>query len=281
MQTEILKQPYKRSFKYSTRQFLEIGRMFTKRIFLAEEEACEEHFVSNTERLTSGQYQVRLPFNDKQNLLGSSYDAAKRRFFMFERKLERNLELKDQYHQFMKIYLDLNHMELDESDTNLGYYIPHHCVLKITELIATLRVVFDASTKSKSGISLHDALMTGPVIQPTIFQLVLRFRQHQIVLTADIEKMFCQFAVHPDDSQYQRILWRFDKNEFLKSYRLNTVTYGTSAAPFLSTRCLKRLADDERTFFPRASSVLENDFYVDDLSTGTDTLDEAKELKEI
>ncbi|XP_051170292.1 uncharacterized protein LOC127287411 [Leptopilina boulardi] len=254
---------------------------FSERRFLsAEEEACEEHFTSNIERLSSGQYQVRLPFNDKLNLLGSSYEAAKKRFFILERKLERNPKLKEDYHRFMRTYEDLNHMELISSvDPEIGYYIPHHCVLKESSLTTKLRVVFDASAQSKSGVSLNEAMMVGPTIQSGIFDLVLRFRQHQFVLTADIEKMYRQFIIHPGDRRYQKILWRYNKNDPLETYQLNTVTYGTAAAPFLATRCLKKLAEDERDSFPIAAAVLEEDFYVDDLATGRDTFEETKQLQ--
>jgi hypothetical protein len=52
------------------------------------------------------------------------------------------------------------------------------------------------------------------------------------------------------------------------------VTYGTSAAPFLATRCLKKLAHDNEQQYPRAAQVLSNDFYVDLLS-GTSTIEDA------
>jgi hypothetical protein len=54
---------------------------------------------------------------------------------------------------------------------------------------------------------------------------------------------------------------------------LTTVTYGTSSAPFLATRCLKKLADDEQQY-PKAAQVLSNDFYVDNLLSGTATVEE-------
>ena len=41
---------------------------------------------------------------------------------------------------------------------------------------------------------------------------------------------------------------------------VNTVTYGTSAAPYLATRCLKKLAEDNQTEFPRAAEALSKEF---------------------
>jgi len=43
----------------------------------------------------------------------------------------------------------------------------------------------------------------------------------------------------------------------------------------LATRCLKKLADDNEQQYPRAAQVLNNDFYVDDLLSGTSTIEDA------
>jgi hypothetical protein len=43
----------------------------------------------------------------------------------------------------------------------------------------------------------------------------------------------------------------------------------------LARRCLKKLADDNEQEYPRAAQVLNNDFYVDDLLSGTSTIEDA------
>lgn len=48
------------------------------------------------------------------------------------------------------------------------YYIPYHAVFKESNTTTKLRVVFDASMKSTSNVSLNDILMVGPVIQPDL-----------------------------------------------------------------------------------------------------------------
>ncbi|UYV70278.1 hypothetical protein LAZ67_7002357 [Cordylochernes scorpioides] len=81
-----------------------------------------------------------------------------------------------------------------------------------------------------------------------------------------------------EDADYQRILWRPSPEEPVEDYRLLTVTYGTTSAPFLAMRTLQQLAEDEGQNYPEASRVTLNDFYVDDLLTGAQTIAEAKEL---
>ena len=135
--------------------------------------------------------------------------------------------------------------------------------------------MFEKGAKTSNGLSLNDILQDGPTVQQDLYSIVLRFRTHQVCFTADIAKMYRQNVVHPQDRNLQRILWRYSSDETIQEYRLTKVTYGTSSAPFLATRCLKKLADDNKCQYPRAVQVLSNDFYVDDLLSGTSTTEDA------
>ncbi|OXU17334.1 hypothetical protein TSAR_010705, partial [Trichomalopsis sarcophagae] len=46
---------------------------------IKEEQACEDHFIANTTRDTSGRCTVKLPFNEKKAELGDSYSVALKR----------------------------------------------------------------------------------------------------------------------------------------------------------------------------------------------------------
>ncbi|GJQ86566.1 hypothetical protein Trydic_g15641 [Trypoxylus dichotomus] len=59
---------------------------------------------------------------------------------------------------------------------------------------------------------------------------------------------------------------------------LNTVTYGTTSAPYLAERSLQQVAHENIEKFSAASRVILEDFYVDDLLTGTDNVEEAIHL---
>jgi predicted alpha/beta hydrolase family esterase len=58
------------------------------------------------------------------------------------------------------------------------------------------------------------------------------------------------------------------------------VTYGTSPASFLATRCLCELAVRGQEEFPKASDALLSNFYVDDYLGGAPTIEEAKRTRE-
>lgn len=263
-------------------RFWEIEEMPEQTFLSDEESAVEKHFKDNVQRDLDGRYIVKLPFNEKKENLGDSKKMAEKRFFALERKFKQNDKLKQEYVKFMREYEDLGHMKrVPNGETlNDGYFLPHHAVIKNSSNTTKVRVVYDGSAKTSSGVSLNDTLKVGPTIQNTLFDIIIRSRRHEIVLFADIEKMYRMVKVDADDLKYQRILWRENPQEDLKVFELNTVTYGTASAPFLATRALHELADNERENYPRASGILKRDFYVDDLCTGAKTREEAILLRD-
>ena len=70
------------------------------------------------------------------------------------------------------------------------FYLPHQPVIGATGLTTKVRVVFNGSAKSATGTSLNDKLLTGSNLQEEFIDIVLRFRYHQCVLTADVAMMF-------------------------------------------------------------------------------------------
>jgi len=150
-------------------------------------------------------------------------------------------------------------------------------VFKETSSTTRTRVVFDGSAKSSNGLSLNDLLQVGPTVQPDLYSTVLRFRTYQVCFTADIAKMYRQIIIHPQDRNLQRILWRHSSEQPIQEYQLTTVTYGTSAAPFLATRCLKKLADDSQDNYPRVAQALSK-IYIEDLLSKTITKKASQQL---
>lgn len=153
-------------------------------------------------------------------------------------------------------------------------------MVKKDSITTKTRVVFDGSAKTSTGVSLNDTLMVGPKLQDDLFCILLRFRSQIYVLTADAEKMYRQVRVNPEDTSYQKILYRRNTSEPIQIYTLETTTYGTSSASYLAIKTLYKLADDEEENFPIAAKILRRDFYVDDVLTGAQTISEAIILRD-
>ena len=242
-----------------------------------EEELCESHYVKNTRRHANGRYIVRLPFRTNDMDLGNSRASALRRFYALQRRLNSDPSLNVEYNKVMDEYISLGHMSLVDEASVDGYFLPHDAVIKDPSNTTKINVVFDASTKSDTGVSLNDALLVGPIIQNKLFEHLLRFRTLVYVLTADIEKTYRQILIHPDDRKFQRVFW-YQGNR-IRTYELNTVTLGVSSTPFLTIRTVQQLANDESLKFPRASTILRRDLHVDSLLTGAKTLEEILQIR--
>ncbi|XP_029156084.1 uncharacterized protein LOC114928878 [Nylanderia fulva] len=242
-----------------------------------EEQQCEEFFVHTHTRTPSGRYVVKLPFSSPITALRETRKPAERLFTTMERRCVQDRRFGNLFRNFMKEYEDLKHMTLVTCSTtsNQSTYLPHHGVLKESSATTKLRVVFNGSQRTRTGDSLNAHLMTGANLLPALPNVLLRWRQHQYVFVADIEKMYRQILVHPDDCKFQTILWRHSTDDEVREYQLRTVTYGLACAPFLAIRTLRQLATDEEEQFPRGAVDLRRDCYVDDVVTGSNTLNDA------
>lgn len=234
-----------------------------------EELQAEEHFKANFSRNEYGRFVIRLPLFQDPQVLGDSLFMACKRFHNLERRLSKDNLLTRQYDEFIQEYITMGHMEpASPVKDETTYYLPHHAVIKTDSATIKLRVVFDGSAEAKSGVSLNNIMVRGPKIQKDIFNILLRFRLHRVALTADIEKMYRQVLVAPEDCNLPRIVYRLHPNEQLQEYRLKTITYGTKSASFLATRCLSELGYQHHP--SSISTVICQDFYVDDLLSGSD-----------
>ncbi|XP_011859275.1 PREDICTED: uncharacterized protein LOC105556771 [Vollenhovia emeryi] len=256
-----------KTFDQSIRKFWELESSGTNGITPRSEEVCEsdEFFKETTTRSEDGRFIVRLPFNEDPAALGESREVARRRLMQLERRFKNDETLRTRYVEFMRDYLDMGHMspvvDTQQAPACRVTYLPHHGVIKEASTSTKLRAVFDASSKTSSGKSLNDILRAGPVIQGSLLEIIVRFRFYNVALTGYIRKMYRQVLVHQDDRDYQRILWRFDVDEPVQAFRLNTVTYGQHN-------------------FPMASRALMEQTYVDDVLTGARNIEDAALLQE-
>ncbi len=95
-------------------------------------------------------------------------------------------------------------------------------------------MVFDASAKSTSGFSLNDCLMVGPKLQDNLLDFLVRFRFFKVAMSADVAKMYRQVELERKDRDYHRLLWRFDVEMPIQTYRMKRVIYGVANSAYHS-----------------------------------------------
>jgi hypothetical protein len=142
-----------------------------------EDQMYEEHFLSTHSRLSNGRYAVRLPFKSNFiNNLGDSLHIASKSLDRLKGRLSRDSKLAEAYKEFLQEYLTLGHMAPlapQEITSSRSYYFPHHPVLKESST-SPVRVVFNASCSTSTGLSLNDCLLTGPKLQGDLPAIILR-----------------------------------------------------------------------------------------------------------
>ncbi|XP_058789097.1 uncharacterized protein LOC131663048 [Phymastichus coffea] len=175
-----------------------------------DDEAAEKLFDETHSRDKNGRFVVRLPLKagipsvaleTRRIALGSLKHQALR----FSR--DSNLALS--YSEFMETYIHLGYMvPIPQSEINNphAWYLPHHAVVQGDPGRSKIRVVFDASRRTREQFRLNDFLRAGPALQGDLALILLNWRRYRYVFTADIVKMFRQIRIAPEDQDLHRIL---------------------------------------------------------------------------
>ncbi|GBN13436.1 hypothetical protein AVEN_116179-1 [Araneus ventricosus] len=92
--------------------------------------------------------------------------------------------------------------------------------------------------------------------------------------------MFRMIFIDESQRDLLRIIWKESSDDSIKTYKMNSVVYGTTCAPYLAQIVLKQLVMDNGHNYPLAASAVCSDMYMDDLLTGAADTYSAKQLKE-
>ena len=185
-------------------------------------------------------YEVCLPWKDSHSELLDNFEFSCKRLGNLLSRLQRNPELLSEYDSVIQDQLSQGVVEIVKDPfvkTNKRvHYLPHHAVVRHDRETTKLRVVYDASARSREVPSLNNCLYAGPPFDQKIFDILLRIRTHKTALTGDIEKAFLMVSVAEEDRDVLRFIWVDDprkKNPDIIILRFTRVVFGVSSSPFL------------------------------------------------
>ncbi len=203
-------------------------------------------------KLEDGHYQVALPWRQYPPFLPFNRSMAERRLQMLKNRLQQDGELFENYKAAMEQYLTKGHGKRVPSDEVHArdkplWYLPHHPVMNKP---GKTRVAFDCAAKYKET-SLNDQLLTGPDLTNSVVDVLTRFREKQVALSADIEYMFHQFRVAPADQDAFRFLWRPDGDLTQEpvDHRMDVHLFGATSSPRCSNFALRKTAEENQGEF--------------------------------
>ena len=246
-----------------------------------DDDAIMEQFKQTVTKV-NGRYQVKWPWRDKDSIIPENYQLCIGRLKSLQKRLNSDPELFQKYDEIIKNQEDNGMIEAVNEQTEQGekrHYIPHHAVFKPESHTTKIRIVYDASAKSKkTNPSLNECLYRGPVILEDLCGLLIRFRTKRIGIIADIEKAFLQVEVQPKERDVTRFLWLKNINlPVIKSniitYRFTRIPFGITSSPFLLGATIKHHLESDVALKNVSESI-----YVDNLVTGVNSVEEATQL---
>ena len=230
-----------------------------------------------------GHYQLPLPFRNPDVKFANNKSQVIQRMLWLKRKLKSNPKMLKHYNEFMEKLLIKDYARptpIDELSPPAGksWYIPHFGVYH-PKKPDSIRVVFDCSA-TYAGMGLNKELLQGPDLTNKLVGVLNRFRWNEIAVMADIEAMFYQVLVPPDQYTFLRFLWWPNGNleKDLQEYQMKVHLFGAVSSPSCSNFALRKTADDNKDEFgDDICDVLLNNFYVDDKLKSHTTVPEAIE----
>ncbi|XP_055932093.1 uncharacterized protein LOC129962372 [Argiope bruennichi] len=156
----------------------------------------KEHFLETVTINKDGRYEVCLPWSDDKSPLPDNLDLARKRLDYITSKLIA-MNMYEKYENILLNWLDEDIIE--EVPTNemnsYGNYLPHRAVIKLSSSTTPIRPVFDASARLANYPSLNQCLECGPNLIELIPNILIRFREGQLGVIADIRKAFLQISI--------------------------------------------------------------------------------------
>ena len=250
---------------------------------LPKEKSAYEKFQSDI-NFVDNRYEVKLPFKENHPLIGDNYTNSLLRLKSLKTKLNKNPGMMEAYDDIIQEQIRDGMVEVINEDENNPppgniMYLPHSAVLREDKETSTTRVVYDASAKSKNGPSLNDCLYKGPSLTPFIFDALMKFRVHDIGITADIEKAYLQISVYPPHRDFLRFLWFAnikDKELLIVKLRFLRVIFGATCSQFLLNSVIRAHINRYIECDPEFVQKMKDALYVDDLTSGTKSVMEGE-----
>ena len=128
-------------------------------------------------------------------------------------------------------------------------------------------MVFDCAARFRET-SLNDQLLQGPDLTNNLTAVLMRFRQEPVALVTDVEQMFHQVRVKPEDCDALRFLW-WEDSDFTKGvadHQMLVHLFGASSSPCCAS------------FDVLTIDTVNCNFYVDDCLKSVPTVPEAHRL---
>jgi len=240
----------------------------------------QEYMATKITVQPDGAYSLKFPWKTSHPPhppLPTNYAVCAHRTRSMAQRLSKTPHLLQLYNQIITDQEARGFIERVNHHCEKGsvHYIPHHPIRKESST-TPIRIVYDCSCKQSSDSpSLNDCLHPGPPFLNDLCGILLRFRQHNVAFSSDIEKAFLQVHLDIEDRDFTRFLWLSDPsntNSPFVTFRFKVVLFGATCSPFMLSATLTYHLMQSNT---NVSQDLLCNLYVDNVVSGCQTAAES------
>ena len=125
--------------------------------------------------------------------------------------------------------------ETKTSESGKEFYLPHRPVIWESAEATKIKIVYDASAKpNKDSVSLNECLETGPPLQNSLWDILIRSRFRPILLCGDTEKTFLQTRIREFERDELRFYWvKYSDPSVIEINRFTSLVFGLTQSPFI------------------------------------------------
>ena len=109
--------------------------------------------------------------------------------------------------------------------------------------------------------------------------ITFRLQEKPFGMSADIEAMFLQVKVHPEDAKCLRFISRENQSDNISTYENTRHIFGAKDSPTCASCALPRTATSNEKDFAVVSRILKRNFYMDDFLYSDENIQEAESLE--
>lgn len=209
-------------------------------------------------KMVNGKYESPLLWKEDERRLPDNYSHAKQRFLSFERKMERDPQLKQAAHETITKYLSKGYIiEVEYKPHEEGWYLPIFSVQNEKKI----RLVWDAAAEFR-GCSLNNQLLQGPDFNEPLWDILFRFRQWHSVPT--LAKCITRLERRRRTGSINVFCGTGGKNEELRVFEMQVMTFGANCSPSIAQFVKNENARLFQETHPEGVAAILRSLYVDD-----------------
>ena len=110
--------------------------------------------------------------------------------------------------------------------------------------------------------------------------MLVRGRFHPVAICADLQKAFVQVRIKKQDRDALRFQWKPNSQSEIQTLRFTRALFGLAPSPFLLGGVLEYHLQSWEDREPDAVAEIKKSLYVDDLISGSTTVEKAKQIRD-